>query len=441
MSATARYLTRASAAYTNKDGGLLSQIIFIEQDPDVKIIANEILPDSVNIRSLVLKYIPNDDQSRLADLMGTILQYLRDTVLGHEQLALLRSLRVSKIYESAVKMFALRDAGWFNLCIQQLTLWFLQVADEADTARQDSSRDRLVAAVTTVTNGPLKTAAADTKQLGPFHQLAPRPRNVTFWLANVLLKRSFELRDTLASAEPILTFLAPQMENLHLFTRAEQVTFRYYAGCVALAKEELLDAREHLHIAFNLCTNRSFRNKRLIFINLVTVSILLGIFPSRQLLSAFGLTARFLPLILAIRSGDRSLFRQHLDDNMEWFRKKYIYIILRSKAEPLVLRSLFRRTLLISRQLWPPNNSNLPPTLQFEHLLIAVLFAYRYSALGDMDLSSWDKVDMEAICASLIDQGYIHGYILHSRSCVVLQKGPTLGFPPISSVVRGDLEV
>lgn len=30
------------------------------------------------------------------------------------------------------------------------------------------------------------------------------------------------------------------MENLRLFTRAQQVTFRYHAGCVSLAKEELL---------------------------------------------------------------------------------------------------------------------------------------------------------------------------------------------------------
>lgn len=66
--------------------------------------------------------------------------------------------------------------------------------------------------------------------------------------------------------------------------------------------------------------------------------------------------------------------------------------------------STFYRSLLISRQLWPSVNPNLPPTIQFEHLLIVVLSAYRYSALGDMDLSSWDKVDMEAICASLIDQ-------------------------------------
>jgi len=50
---------------------------------------------------------------------------------------------------------------------------------------------------------------------------------------------SLQLRDTLASAEPILTYLTPQMDSLHLFCRAEQVTFHYYAGSVFLIKEEL----------------------------------------------------------------------------------------------------------------------------------------------------------------------------------------------------------
>lgn len=45
--------------------------------------------------------LPNDDQTRLADLMGTVLQYIRDTALVGEDahISLLRSLRISKIYE------------------------------------------------------------------------------------------------------------------------------------------------------------------------------------------------------------------------------------------------------------------------------------------------------------------------------------------------------
>lgn len=45
--------------------------------------------------------------------------------------------------------------------------------------------------------------------------------------------------------------------------------------------------------------------------------------------------------------------------------------------------------------------------------------------------------DIEAIVASLIDQSFVKGYILHSKSMLVLQKGPHMGFPPIWSVFQG----
>jgi hypothetical protein len=60
---------------------------------------------------------------------------------------------------------------------------------------------------------------------------------------------------------------------------------------------------------------------------------------------------------------------------------------------------------LISRALWPPApESNTPPQIQLDLLLTAVQYSYRYSAIGDMDLSTWDIPDIEALCASLIDQ-------------------------------------
>jgi len=86
------------------------------------------------------------DQSRLADLMGTVLQYICDTALVSDgvHMALLASLRLSKIYgvvgshcfwtklliadsRSATKIFAppgIRDGS--NQCIQNLTLELLE---------------------------------------------------------------------------------------------------------------------------------------------------------------------------------------------------------------------------------------------------------------------------------------------------------------------------
>ncbi|KAF8529506.1 hypothetical protein JB92DRAFT_3106767 [Gautieria morchelliformis] len=341
MSATAEFLSKAATAFQHTQGDALSQLVLQDlNDPDVELISEELLPEDVNIRIIVLKSLSNDNQTRLADLMGTVLQYVRDATLL-DQVAHL----------------------------------------------QPTTEHRML---------------------------------YTLSLPNLLLQNSFELRDTLASSEPILGFLGPQMDNLHFFTKAEQVTFHYYAGSVLLVKEELRPARDHLQLAFELCTNHSLKNKRLIVINLVTVSNLLGIFPHPHLLAMFGLSDYFLSLIRAIKLGDRSAFRHYLDSNIEWFRERYIYLILRAKGEVLVIRSLFRRAIVLSRNLWPPEKIGQPPKIQFEQLLIAIRLTYRYSAIGDMDVSTWDQVDMEGLCASLVDQASVNG--------------PTLGFPPVSSI-------
>lgn len=51
MSSTARYLSRAAAAYRNKDGNSLSQILIIDRDSDVTMIASEILPVRLSVLS------------------------------------------------------------------------------------------------------------------------------------------------------------------------------------------------------------------------------------------------------------------------------------------------------------------------------------------------------------------------------------------------------
>lgn len=48
--------------------------------------------------------------------------------------------------------------------------------------------------------------------------------------------------------------------------------------------------------------------------------------------------------------------------------------------------------------------------------------------------SSLEAEDVEAMVASMIDQGFIKGYILHSKAMLVLQKGPHMGFPPIWTI-------
>ena len=64
--------------------------------------------------------------------------------------------------------------------------------------------------------------------------------------------------------------------------------------------------------------------------------------------------------------------------------------------------------------------------MRLDQLLAAARMAWRDNSL--------QEDDVEAILASMIDQGFVKGYILHSKAMLVLQKGPHIGFPPIWTV-------
>ncbi|GAA5883372.1 hypothetical protein JCM3774_004865, partial [Rhodotorula dairenensis] len=67
-----------------------------------------------------------------------------------------------------------------------------------------------------------------------------------------------------------------------------------------------------------------------------------------------------------------------------------------------------------------------PPTLSLHALLAAARLSFQDPSL-DVD-------DVESMCVSLMEQGYIKAYILHSKRILVLQKGPRAGFPPVATV-------
>jgi len=48
--------------------------------------------------------------------------------------------------------------------------------------------------------------------------------------------------------------------------------------------------------------------------------------------------------------------------------------------------------------------------------------------------TSLDINDIECIAISLLDQGYIMGYIMHSTRLLVLKKDASFGFPKVSTV-------
>ncbi len=83
---------------------------------------------------------------------------------------------------------------------------------------------------------------------------------------------------------------------------------------------------------------------RAIFVRLATCQILLGQFPRPHLLAEFGVTDPFLPLIAAIKAGDRAAYHSCFVRWSEWYRRRGIWLVLREKGEVLLWRNLFRNT-------------------------------------------------------------------------------------------------
>lgn len=186
----------------------------------------------------------------------------------------------------------------------------------------------------------------------------------------------------------------------------------------------MLQASTHLRWAFDNCTLRNLRNKRAILIPLVATYLILGRYPEPALLEASNLSQVYGPLTFYLKSGQAAAAMDELDRHMDWLRFRGLYLILREKLQISLWRNLARRCLALSYG--PAQAASAPPTLRVDKLLSAARLAWRDPSLQPSDI--------EAILASLIDQGFVKGYILHSKGVLVLQKGPHMGFPPIWTV-------
>ena len=105
-----------------------------------------------------------------------------------------------------------------------------------------------------------------------------------------------------------------------------------------------------------------------------------------------------------------------------------------SRSLPEVLYALVSmHSLLVHRAAYSISaQSNGPPTLPLSTMLTAATVSFGQTEQLDQD-------DIEAMCASLMEQGYIKAYIWQSKGMMVLQKGDRLGFPAVSTVrMHGD---
>ena len=300
----------------------------------------------------------------------------------------------------------------------------------------------------------------------------PEGRRVGIYLcANICLKLFFHCRK-LRSAEQIFGNIYQQSPPLARFPASQRVTFLYYLGRYHFANNHFFRAQLALQAAYDQCHAQCLKQSRSILVYLITANIILGRFPSSKLCQrpeAVGLADKFLPICQVIRKGDLATFETFLgieSENASWFLQRRILLHLRNRCEVLIWRSLARKTFLISG--FRGDATRRAPSLSLEDLLILATylkqrsldgqhvqhgFPDNYATNGYVDADFVDEVEttgpdlptmeeVESVAASLISQGFLHGYLSHrhARFAITGAKNNSaveVGFPNVWETIRG----
>ncbi|ORY89349.1 COP9 signalosome complex subunit 12 [Leucosporidium creatinivorum] len=355
-----------------------------------------------------------------ADFLAAFLLLVRDGNLEADDVEGLEATYqlVEDCFRQADKVFAQGDTGWFVPTLRQLTRRLIDLGLRAGRRAGDTKLTKAGEAARML-GRPMGIAASDRSSD------SPSKKDALFFLANSTFKVYFAMSN-LRLCDTILNNTQNAAVSLDSsYPKSDRVAFTYYRGRLFLYQRRLPQARAALQKAFKLCQVENWGNGRLILIYLIAASLPLGIFPSLSLLQEFDLDDQYSALLAALKLGDFNTVLSELHRHMSWHLKKGNYLLLKEKLEVICWRNLARRTLFVVTKGRPQPPTG-PPTLSLHALVTTARIAFSDPSL-DVD-------DVESMCSSLMDQGYIKAYIMHSKRLLVLQKGDAYGFPRIASV-------
>ena len=261
----------------------------------------------------------------------------------------------------------------------------------------------------------------------------PEGRRIGIYLAaNLCLRLFFHCRK-LRSAEQIFGNIYQQSPPLKVFPASQRVTFLYYLGRYLFANNHFFRAQLALQAAYDQCHMQCFSQRRLILVYLITSNLILGRFPSSQLLQrpeAVGFREKFQPIFAAIAKGDLASFRRYLDldgENAEWLLRKRILLQITNRCEVLVWRSLTRRTFILSGSQGDASNKK-APTLALQDLLTLATYLEKKAMNLDEDRPK----------SNGIINGHANGQRTHTNSIFIF---PTNESPFSSSDKAGETPV
>lgn len=269
---------------------------------------------------------------------------------------------------------------------------------------------------------------------------------------------------------------------LSLYPASQRVTFLYYLGRFNFANQHYLRASLCLQEAYMQTPTHLISHRAKILTYLMPCNILLGRFPSPQLLQrpeARTLQPIFVPLCQAIRSGNFIQFQAHLATHEQWLFDKGLLLALTHRLRPLLWRALSRKTFLLTYI--PPTDatSRKAATLDLADLYTVAVYLQRRlegwlpgqggskarpphvnalfmkavkNSAQNPDATTlspppagvkklrpnegmvWGNAeitpdDVEMMVATLIQQGLMHGFVAHGQSRFAIIGAKAKGSP------------
>lgn len=267
-------------------------------------------------------------------------------------------------------------------------------------------------------------------------------------MANVCLKILFR-SNKLDNCSMIFKNINTASPPLHLYPPGDRVAYLYYLGRYHFISNNFYQAQMVLQQAYQDAPvhQSCLMQRRLILLYLLVANLILGRFPSEKVYArpeAEYFREIFQPITEAIRKGDLAAFRRMMNSDLSWpyaaklCRWKVFYQIANC-CEILVYRSLYRKVFLLAgRQPGPMDRA--PPSLDLNAVVLAaslleartvmpstnrLTFGYQAPPTPptyiDPDFEGMEGIkpyihqfdidEIESLCASLIMEGFISGYI------------------------------
>ncbi|KAF9970776.1 hypothetical protein BGZ73_006470 [Actinomortierella ambigua] len=444
------FLANVSTVFATRNEDAASDLLTVNQDNDnlAALEQHLSLVTDDQIRRLCANHAEKSDVRGLADLVTNYLLYCKiASNMDADPVEIYAAM--SALYGSFLTVFTVTpEAQWLAGVLMNFSSSIVYWAIQADYTNPNAKELKVSDVVGKHFSRALNIVISD-KTGNPTQS---SKKKALYYLANQSLRCYFRLHST-RLIPTLISNISKANVDLREYPMSEQVTHRYYLGRYHLYKLDLRKAEHHLAFAFRNCeysdldypdperggTAVSFRNRRLILIYLAACRLCLGILPKPGLLQTFGIDTYFAPLVYAVKFGDLRQLRQSLslDDHSSssvalWFVRKEIYFLLVEKLTLLCWRSLLRRMCLLSTSSSGQMRVDLRVMLQVIQALLRTPPAQTSTTGEEAEEEEYDLSDIEAIVVSLLDQGYIRGYIHAVRKILVLGKNNP--FPAVHSI-------